>query len=695
MEDWLLRFHLFLMTPSTILHYVRGIAVGFAAVSQLVGQTAQAPKTGDRASAYYHYTLGHMYAEQAGNKGDFLNKAIENFRVALKEDPGASFISEELSDLYVQSGRLREAVQDAEETLRANPSDTNARRILGRIYTRMIGDSQQGKVDENMLKKAIEQYTKIVEAEPKDIDTWLMLGRLQKIAQNSVEAEKAYKKVLEIDPDHEDALTGLAVVYADLGDSNRSSELLRKLTAKNPSPRTLMALASQYEQMKDYASASETLRKALELQPDNAEIKRALAQNLLFSDRFDDALKAYSDIVAEDPKDWQSQLRISQIYRQKKDFAKAREASTKAMSIEPKNLEVQYNEINILEAEGKTNEAIAALKDLVNATTKRSYSSGEKSNRALLLERLGLMQRNAEKYEEAVATFRQIADLDPSLAPRASAQVVDTYRASRDYNKALQEADSAVKQYPGDRVLVSVRASVLAELGKTDDAAGALKKLLDGKNDRETYIALAQVYEKGKNYSEMAKSIDAADKLSTDKDDKESIAFMRGAMYEKMKKFDAAETEFRKVLDLNPKNASALNYLGYMLADRNVRVNDALDYIKQALELDPDNGAYLDSLGWAYYRAGELPKAEEYLRRAVEQTAKDPTVHDHLGDVYFKQGNLKDAITQWQISLKEWDNSSPSEKDTTEIAKVQKKLDGAKVRLARESGEHVGGPKQH
>jgi tetratricopeptide (TPR) repeat protein len=239
---------------------------------------------------------------------------------------------------------------------------------------------------------------------------------------------------------------------------------------------------------------------------------------------------------------------------------------------------------------------------------------------------------------------------------------------------------------------VSVRASILAEMGRTDDAAAELKKLLDGKNDRETYISLAQVYEKAKNYSEMAKSIDAADKLSTEKDDKESIAFMRGAMYEKMKKFDAAETEFRKVLDLNPKNASALNYLGYMLADRNVRVTDALNYIKQAIDLDPNNGAYLDSLGWAYYRTGDLPKAEEYLRRAVEQTSKDPTVHDHLGDVYFKQGNLKDAITQWQISLREWDNSSPSEKDTAEIAKVQKKLDGAKVRLARESGEH-GGPK--
>jgi len=562
------------------------------------------------------------------------------------------------------------------------------------MYTRMIGDAQQGKVDETMLRKAIEQYTKIAEAQPKDTDTWLMLGRLHKIAQNSVEAEKAYQKILEMDPNNEDALTGLAVVYADLGDSQRSSDLLKRVTEKNPSPRTLMALASQYEQLRQYDSAAATLQKALELQPDNPELKRAYAQNLLLADKYDEALKAYLDIAASDPKDWQSQLRLSQIYRQKKDFAKAREASRKALSIEPKNLEVQYNEVNILEAEGKTAEAIAALKELLAGTVKRTYSSGEKSNRALLLERLGLMYRGADQFTDAVATFRQMAELDPSLASRATAQIVDTYRAGKDFQKALQEADAAAKKFPEDRVLISVRASILAEVGRTDDAAAELKKLLDGKNDRDTYVSLAQVYEKAKNYPEMTKAVDAAEKLSESKEEKESIAFMRGAMYEKMKKFDAAEVEFRKVLDLNPKNASALNYLGYMLADRNIRLNDALGYIKQAVDLEPNNGAYLDSLGWAYYRNGELTKAEEYLRRAIERFSKDPTVHDHLGDVYFKQGNFKDAIAHWQMSLKEWDNSSPSERDTAEIAKVQKKLDSAKVRLARESGDR-GAAKQH
>ena len=87
----------------------------------------------------------------------------------------------------------------------------------------------------------------------------------------------------------------------------------------------------------DYGLAAETLRRAIELQPENPELKRAYAQNLLLADKYDEALAVYKEIAANDPKDWQSQLRISQIYRQKKDFAKAREASSKALAIEPKN----------------------------------------------------------------------------------------------------------------------------------------------------------------------------------------------------------------------------------------------------------------------------------------------------------------------------------------------------------------------
>jgi Flp pilus assembly protein TadD len=251
--------------------------------------------------------------------------------------------------------------------------------------------------------------------------------------------------------------------------------------------------------------------------------------------------------------------------------------------------------------------------------------------------------------------------------------------------RAEQEADAAAKKYPTDRTLRLVRASLLAELGKGDQAISDMKKLLDGKNDRETYLSLAQLYDKTKNYEDMAKAIDAAEKLATTKEDRESTHFMRGAMLEKLKKYDAAEGEFRKVLELNPDSASAMNYLGYMLADRNVRLAEAHSLITKALEYDPHNGAYLDSLGWVLYRMDKLPEAEELLLRALERAKRDPAIHDHLGDVYSRQGRLKEAIGQWQSALQAWQTAARSEVDPAEVAKVQKKLESAKIRLAKEA----------
>jgi tetratricopeptide (TPR) repeat protein len=100
-----------------------------------------------------------------------------------------------------------------------------------------------------------------------------------------------------------------------------------------------------------------------------------------------------------------------------------------------------------------------------------------------------------------------------------------------------------------------------------------------------------------------------------------------------------------------------------MLADRNVRLSEAQQLIQKALERDPNNGAYLDSLGWVYYRMGKLDEAEQTLRRALERFPRDPTIHDHLGDVCFRQGRLKEAIVQWQNSLKEWESASAAEND--------------------------------
>ncbi len=657
--------------------------------SQATGALPPATKeaSSPKAAAYYHFSLGHLYEELAGtygNKNDYVNKAIENFRLAMKEDPSASFLVEDIAELYRMSGRIREAVEEAQTALKTNPDDLNARRVLAHIYTQQIGDAQTNHIDEGMARRAVEQYKIITEKDPKDVDSLVMLGRLDRVLEDSVDAEAAFKKALDQEPDNDDAITGLASVYSDRGDAKTASGLLEKLVQKNPSPRALVILANSYESMHEYALAVNAYKKALELDPNRIELKGALAQDQAMAGQFDDALATYKDLSTANPQDAQPYLGMAQIYREKRDFANARKMYDKAKALDPDSIEIRYNEVGLLEDEGKTGDAIIALKGILDSTVRRNYNPAERGYRAKMLEQLGLLYRSNDQYEKSVDAFRQIAVLDPDLSARAEAQVIDTYRLAKDYTKAQQESNDAAKRYPTDRTLTQVRAQLLADEAKTDQAIAELKKLLDGKNDREVYLAMADVYQKGHNYSEMEKVLDAADKLSTGKDDKAGVLFLRGAMYEREKKYELAEKTFRQVLDLDPTNASAMNYLGYMLADQNIRLSEAQDLIKKAVSLEPNNYAFLDSLGWVYYRMNRLPEAEQELTRSVQLMSKDPTIHDHLGDVYFKQGKIKEAISQWQSSLNEWHSSAPADIEPAEVAKVQKKLDSARVRLAQE-----------
>jgi tetratricopeptide (TPR) repeat protein len=653
------------------------------------GQGNASAASADRANAYYHYSLGHMYAELAGNttsRNDYVNLAIENYKAALKADPTSPLLAEELSDVYSQSGRMRDGQTDAEQAIKTNPNDLAAHRVLARIYVRQI-DAQRGRVNETMVRQATQEYQKITELAPNDADSWVWLGRLQSASQNMDEAERAFKKALDIEPDNEDGLTGLATVLGIKGDGAGAANLLKRASEKNPTPDSLKRLADAYEQMKEYGLAADTLRRALEFSPQDApDIERKMAMYLISAERYDDALAAYQELVADDPTDADSYLRMSQIYRQKKDMVKAREASDKAKAIDPNNIQVRLNELYILQAEGKPGEAIEAMKSILQQTESRSYDPAQLENRGELLEQLGVMQQLADQTQPAVDTYRQLAILDPTKAPHASARIIAAYMGGKEYPKAQEEADAAIKKFPNDREVRVSRASLLAEMGKTDAAVADIKKLLDGKDDRGIELALADLYVKGRKFDDAAKALDAAEKMSDSQEDKIDVWFQRGAMFERQKNVAAAETEFRKVLAVAPDNPATLNYLGYMLTDRNLRLPEALTMIQKALDRDPNNGAYLDSLGWVYYRLNRIPEAEDAMRRAVELTPHDPTMRDHYAEVLFKASKVREAIAQWEASLREWQTSSPSELDTAEVAKVKDKLENARVQLARQNG---------
>ena len=190
---------------------------------------------------------------------------------------------------------------------------------------------------------------------------------------------------------------------------------------------------------------------------------------------------------------------------------------------DPENLEVRYDEVNLLAAEGQTDKAIEALKALLKDTERKSYSETEKGTRVKLLERLGELYRVSNQNQPAIDTFRQIADLDPDSGARAEAQIVDTYRAAKDFKNARAEADARPEEVSGrSRTEAGLRIRAGGH-GQGGSGGRGIAGLLKGEHDRETQLAIAQLYERAKRYEDMAKPLDAAEKLSETKPDKETV----------------------------------------------------------------------------------------------------------------------------------------------------------------------------
>jgi tetratricopeptide (TPR) repeat protein len=405
----------------------------------------------------------------------------------------------------------------------------------------------------------------------------------------------------------------------------------------------------------------------------------------------DAALDQYKVIADANPEDAQTYLRIAEIYRKTGKYDLALENLKKAEGMLEDSVEVPYNIAAVYQAQGRYDEAITVLSGLVKKTEKpegSNYTQAEKNNRSVFLERLGTVYRDNNNDQAAIDTFRKMLSMGNENAQRGYQQIIDTYREEKQWQQATDAAREAVAKLPNDRDMKMVYASQLADSGQPDKALAQVKGLLKGApEDRQVYLNLAQMYSRLKRWPEADEALTKADGLSDKPEDKEYVTFLRASNFERQKKYDQAEELFRKVLASNPQNAVTLNYLGYMLADRNVKLDEALSLIKKAMELEPASGAYLDSLGWAYYRMGKYDLAEDSLLKASQKIGTDPTVQDHLGDLYQKTGRLKLAAAHWERALNEWNKTIAAEVDQDDVAKVQKKLESAKVKLAKDDSQ--------
>jgi len=651
------------------------------------------PRKVDRSAAYYHYALAHMYEEQVTvyGRSDLATKAIQEYRLAIEADPSSEFLTSGLAELYVKTGRIRDAVLEAQDIIKRDPKNLEAHKLLGRIYLRSLGDMPGGSGSENVLKLAIEQYEQIVQIEPDNVDDHLLLGRLYRLNNDLQKAEAELKTAVKLDPGSEEAVTTLAILYTDEGDTAHALQVLSAVPDSGRSAKLYSALGSAYEQRKDYKSAIEAFRHAVVLDRDNLDAIRGLAENLMNDGQTEAALEQYKIIEDANPEDAQTYLRVAEIYRRQGKYDLALENLKKADAMVPDSMEVPYSMAAVYQAEGRYDDAVKLLQDLLKKTEKSEANSSQadRNNRAIFIERLGMIYREQENYTAAAETFRKMLPLGEENARSGYQEIIDTYREAKQWPQATAVAKEAVQKLPNDRELRMVLDAQLADTGEVDRALADVRSLLKGgPEDREVYLRLGIMYTRAKRWTDAEEALAKAEQMSTKPEDKAYVWFLRGDTLQRQKKFDEAEADFRKVLAAtppsDPQSAATLNYLGYMNADRGVKLEESLNYVKQALSFEPNNGAYLDSLGWVYFKQGKYDLAEESLTKAALHMSSDPTVQEHLGDLYQKTGRLKLAAAHWERSVQEWNKTVPAEQDTEAFAKVQQKLDAAKVKLAKE-----------
>ena len=271
----------------------------------------------------------------------------------------------------------------------------------------------------------------------------------------------------------------------------------------------------------------------------------------------------------------------------------------------------------------------------------------------------------------------------------------DTVLATAGLLTELQQPDFAAEIYgmipktdPAFRNAEIGRATAEFDADRPDEAVKILTDLVDAyPKDPDVRMVLGNALRRVKSYAAAVETYDAAIALLPPPNANHwPLYFGRGVSNQELGKLDLAEADMRLALTLSPDQADVLNYLGYSLVDRGIKLDEAMEMIKRAVAARPDSGYIVDSLAWAYFRLGKYEQALPPMEQASLLEPVDPIVTDHLGDVYWANGRKREAEFQWRRAL----SYEPSEKDA---ARIRKKLElGLDAVLAAEGAAPLVAP---
>jgi tetratricopeptide (TPR) repeat protein len=621
----------------------------------------------NRAASYYHFSMA-KWIEEKGT----VAKAIAEMEIALRYNPNSAVIHLEIASLLEKSGDATGAIDHAEKAAQLDSKDPDPHWFLANLYFR---SQARGKSESEGIQKAVQELEKLRELLPEDERVYYALGGAYFEMAQPEKAIQAFEKFQNFSTGIDNGYREIAKYYDRNGDLEKAAEYLAKgLKAQPDSVEGLSMLGAILSKLSKNTEAIATYKKLRDVTGGNAAVNRQLASLMIDAGEFNEAYSILNDLNKTTAPDTIDKILLG---RAQIGLHKYPEAIATLQSVVTADtrvaMEAQFYLGRAHEENGNYAEAIKIFAKLLEKTEVSSEES--QANRQVFRQHLAANYMELGDYNNAITVYQDMAKEDS----KAYFQLLNAYRISRQFDKALPFGKTQYDKDPNNIPIAIGYARTLADAGKPKEGIEILSKLLQANpEDIEVSVNLSQLYLQDKKYSDAEKVLLRAEAKSSDNTgDLERLKFQRAAIYEKQKDFDHAESLLKEILKENPNSAVALNYMGYMLADRGARLEEAVRYVKEALVLDPRNGAYLDSLGWAFFKLNDMENAEKYLLEADQLVKNDATIVDHLGDLYFKTGDLKKAQGFWQKSV----SIGTEEED---IQKVRRKLEMLQDKLRKQ-----------
>ena len=595
-----------------------------------------------------------LAAKMAQSEGQLL-EAKKLYEAALALSPSDPVLHYELAVLLQELGLDDDARTHAASAAKADPEDDGAWKLLGSI------DLAASEKDPSRAATAVEELERAKRLNPRDMTLLVALCRAELADGRPDRARAALEELPGIMENP--ALLRLKAQADDRrgADAEAAGDYEAWLSA-DPGNREASADAiGFFESRRNYARALQLLGHLQKSDLENFRIGDQIALDLLRSGKFAEAQRQASALAEKYPEDRSVRRTLASVLYEVGESAKAAEILRKLIQQDPDDPAPLLSLAGEYESEGKTPEARKLLTDF--AKSLEAVPGHTELAREVQAEIAASHYREHE-FARAVEISKAAAIAKGSVNDRALGLLLQRARDEKKPAEGLSWAEKALAEEPKNPDWKAAVAEFQIRNGQAEAGHRALQALA-GSGIATEVLSAAEAEDRVKHYEESASMAGAAlPRFAGNLD----LQFRQAASLERAGKLEDAAKIFRSLLASRPDDAQTLNYLGYMFADNNVHLAEARTLLEKAVALDPQNGAYLDSLGWLHYRLNDPEKARAYLLRAALRMPSDPTVQEHLGDLQASLGRKAEAIVCWKKSL----TLSPDEPE-----KIEKKIHDA------------------